>query len=176
MIMATKFFFCRPTVRISTRSSRILPILKKSANTRHRTPPFVTSSNLMEIIGNDYKLHALCDGKGRPLIMVLTQGQMSDFQGAAMMMTALPRAKVLLADRAYDAKWLREALIAKGITPCIPFPMMWGFIKNATSSKTCLQNSKTGGASQCAMTAVPIPSFQPSVSPQQSYFGSINES
>ena len=36
-----------------------------------------------------------------------------------MMTTALPRAKVLPADRA-DAKWLREALIAKGITPCIP--------------------------------------------------------
>ena len=52
--------------------------------------------------------------------MVLTQGQMSDFQGAAMMMTALPRAKVLLADRGYDAKWLREALIAESITPCIP--------------------------------------------------------
>jgi transposase len=66
------------------------------------------------------KLHAVCDGEGRPLVMLLSEGQMSDYKGAALMMEALPRAKAMLADRGYDADWFRHALIARGITPCIP--------------------------------------------------------
>lgn len=31
------------------------------------------------------------------------------------MMNALPRVKVLLADHGHDARWVRKALIAKGI-------------------------------------------------------------
>ena len=66
------------------------------------------------------KLHAVCDGKGRPLVMTLTEGQMSDYRGAAIMLPALPKARELLADRGYDAGWFRSALAAKGIKPCIP--------------------------------------------------------
>ena len=36
------------------------------------------------------------------------------------LVSAMPRAKVLLADRGYDADWIRNTLIGKGITPCIP--------------------------------------------------------
>ena len=35
-------------------------------------------------------------------------------------MDALPEARALLADRGYDAGWFRDALRARGITPCIP--------------------------------------------------------
>lgn len=52
--------------------------------------------------------------------MVLTEGQTSDYQGAALLLDALPKARELLADRGYDADWFRNALIEKGITPCIP--------------------------------------------------------
>jgi putative transposase len=52
--------------------------------------------------------------------MLLSEGQMSDYKGAALLFDALPKAKNLLADRGYDADWLRNALINKGITPCIP--------------------------------------------------------
>lgn len=45
---------------------------------------------------------------------------MSDYKGAALVLNALPDAKELLADRGYDAGWFRDALMAKGITPCIP--------------------------------------------------------
>ena len=45
---------------------------------------------------------------------------MSDYKGAALMMQALPPAKAMLADRGYDADWFREALLARGIAPCIP--------------------------------------------------------
>ena len=62
----------------------------------------------------------VCDGQGRPLILLLSEGQMSDYKGAALMIDALPKAKTLLGDRRYDADWFRAALIARGITPCIP--------------------------------------------------------
>jgi transposase len=52
--------------------------------------------------------------------MLLTEGQMSDYKGAALMLDALPAAKALLGDRGYDADLFRNALIAKGIAPCIP--------------------------------------------------------
>jgi transposase len=62
----------------------------------------------------------VCDGQGRPLVMLLSEGQMSDYKGAALMIDALPPAKAMLGDRGYDADWFRNALIAKGIAPCIP--------------------------------------------------------
>ena len=52
--------------------------------------------------------------------MLLSEGQMSDYKGAALMIDALPRAKAMLGDRGYDADWFREALATRGITPCIP--------------------------------------------------------
>jgi transposase len=52
--------------------------------------------------------------------MLLSEGQMSDYKGAALMIDALPDAKVMLGDRGYDADWFRAALINRGIAPCIP--------------------------------------------------------
>ena len=52
--------------------------------------------------------------------MLLSEGQMSDYKGAALMFDALPKAQTLLADKGYDADWFRAALVKRGITPCIP--------------------------------------------------------
>lgn len=52
--------------------------------------------------------------------MLLNEGQMSDYKGAALMIDALPKAKALLADRGYDADWFRAALAERGIAACIP--------------------------------------------------------
>ena len=52
--------------------------------------------------------------------MVLSEGQMSDHKGARLVLDALPPARCLIADRGYDSAWVREALAARGITPCIP--------------------------------------------------------
>ena len=46
--------------------------------------------------GLNSKLHAVCDGEGRPLVMLLSEGQMSDYKGAALMLDALPTAGTLL--------------------------------------------------------------------------------
>lgn len=66
------------------------------------------------------KLHAVCDGEGRPIVMMLTEGQMSDHKGAVLLFDALPNAKELLGDKGYDSDWFRAALTARGIIPCIP--------------------------------------------------------
>jgi transposase len=52
--------------------------------------------------------------------MLLSEGQMSDYRGAALMLDALPRARTLIGDRGYDADWFRQALAARGTEPCIP--------------------------------------------------------
>ena len=51
---------------------------------------------------------------------MLSEGQMSDYKGAALILSALPEAKELLGDRGYDADWFRKALNERGITACIP--------------------------------------------------------
>ncbi len=66
------------------------------------------------------KLHAVCNGAGKPVALLLTEGQVSDYKGAAQLLASLPPAKELLADRGYDASWYRNALLEKGIMPCIP--------------------------------------------------------
>jgi transposase len=52
--------------------------------------------------------------------MLLSEGQMSDHKGAALMLPAMPRARELLADKGYDADWFRAVLAKRGVTPCIP--------------------------------------------------------
>ena len=70
--------------------------------------------------GLNSKLHAVCNGEGRLILLLLSPGQMSDYKGAAQFLDALPNARELLADRGYDADWFRTALLEKGITACIP--------------------------------------------------------
>ena len=52
--------------------------------------------------------------------MLLSEGQISDFKGAALMVNVLPKAKALIGDKGYDADWLRAALANRGIKACIP--------------------------------------------------------
>ncbi len=66
------------------------------------------------------KLHAVTDANGRPISLFMTAGQVSDYTGAAALLDSLPRAQCLLGDRGYDADGFRDALQARGITPCIP--------------------------------------------------------
>ena len=70
--------------------------------------------------GLNSKLHAVCDDRGRPRVMLLTEGQMSDYKGAPLMFVAMPQAPVLLCNRGYDADWFRQALAARGTVACIP--------------------------------------------------------
>lgn len=70
--------------------------------------------------GLNSKLHILADAKGRPIRMFLSAGQTSDYIGAGALLSSIPPAGALLANRGYDADWFRNALIDMGISPCIP--------------------------------------------------------
>ena len=66
------------------------------------------------------KIHALTDGCGLPLEVVLTPGQAGDCPAAEGLLGRLRRHTVVLADKAYDADWLRHRIEAAGAAPNIP--------------------------------------------------------
>ena len=70
--------------------------------------------------GRHSKLHAVCDDNGRPVILLLTEGQASDHRGATMMLPRLPSVRDLIADRGYDSRPFRDALAEQDISACIP--------------------------------------------------------
>ena len=70
--------------------------------------------------GLNSKLHAVCDGQGRPIVLLPSEGQMNDHKGAALLLPALPPARELLGDRGYDSNRFRLALANRGIAACIP--------------------------------------------------------
>jgi len=49
------------------------------------------------------KLHAVCDTSGRPIRFFMSAGQVSDYAGAAALLSSRLRAEWLLGDRVYDA-------------------------------------------------------------------------
>jgi transposase len=66
------------------------------------------------------RVAACCTSMGRPIILLLSEGQMSDHRGAAMLLPVLPATRELLADRGYDSNHFRAALAERSISPCIP--------------------------------------------------------
>jgi transposase len=62
---------------------------------------------------------ALADGLGNLIDFRLLPGHAHDLRGTAALIDGLTCGQ-LLADRAFDATWLREALIGAGIEPVIP--------------------------------------------------------
>ena len=52
--------------------------------------------------------------------MLLSEGQMNDHRGAALLTHSLPPAQELIADRGYDSDRFRATLQQAGTTPCIP--------------------------------------------------------
>lgn len=52
--------------------------------------------------------------------MLLSEGQVSDYKGEALMLDAFPKATALLADKGYDTDWFRAALADCKISACIP--------------------------------------------------------
>lgn len=54
--------------------------------------------------GLNSKLHAACDGQGKPIALLLTEGERSDHHGAALLLPVLPQAYELLGDRGYEER------------------------------------------------------------------------
>ncbi len=105
---------------------------------------------------------------------------MSDYKGAALMLDALPRAKVLLGDRGYDADWLRQALAARKIAACIPskvnrripIPHDAALYRRRHKIEIMFGRIKDCAASTPATIDAHTPSCPPSQSPHPSSSGS----
>ncbi|WP_408737072.1 IS5 family transposase [Acetobacter fallax] len=71
--------------------------------------------------GLNSKLHAMCDGQGRPVRLPLTAGQVSDFKGADVLLADLPdETEEVIGDRGYDSNKIRQSLADRNIAACIP--------------------------------------------------------
>ena len=70
--------------------------------------------------GRNTRLHAICDEKGRPHVLLLTSGNTHDAKVAILAINAAPPSEYPVADKGYDSTALRSWLIERGATPVIP--------------------------------------------------------
>ena len=70
--------------------------------------------------GRTTKIHALTDDHGRPRVLTLTSGITGDVTVAPALIEAVGPFSRLLADKAYDANWLRELIAGQGAEAVIP--------------------------------------------------------
>ena len=70
--------------------------------------------------GRTTKIHALSDGRGRPLAFLLTGGQAADCKAAEGLIDLLPSDILVIADRGYDTDPVRRRIQDKGSVPNIP--------------------------------------------------------
>ena len=67
------------------------------------------------------KIHALCDGHGRALHLLLSAGNVADITMAPALVAALRAcdAAAVVADKGYDSDALRATLLKRDIFPCL---------------------------------------------------------
>jgi transposase len=70
--------------------------------------------------GRTTKIHAVIDGRGRPIAFTLTPGQRGDAPAAPALLDLLPAAALCIADAGYDSGALRQRLLDRGTLPVIP--------------------------------------------------------
>ena len=70
--------------------------------------------------GRNTKLHAVCDARGRPHVLLLTPGNVHDCKVAKLSIEALPPSAERVANKGYDSQALREWLDERGTQAVIP--------------------------------------------------------
>ena len=65
-------------------------------------------------------MHLRVIGNGLPVQIELSPGQMHDAPMAELLLNDLPKGAHVLADRGYDANWIRELIEDQGCKPQIP--------------------------------------------------------
>src|SRR3984885_7753122 len=66
------------------------------------------------------KIHAVVDSNGLPVRLALSPGEAHDVRLAGKLLSRLKPGSMLLADRGYDADWIREMAMKKGAWANIP--------------------------------------------------------
>lgn len=70
--------------------------------------------------GQTTKIHALSDTLGRPVVLKVTAGNVSDVTMAEALLAEVDGCRHVLADKGYDSDKLRNTIRAKGAKPVIP--------------------------------------------------------
>ena len=70
--------------------------------------------------GRTTKIHALTEDRGRPVAFLITSGNCQDLPAARDLLLTVPPPRRLLADRAYDARSLRDWLAERRVKAVIP--------------------------------------------------------
>ena len=70
--------------------------------------------------GLSTKIHAVVDGKGLPVMLGITSGEAHDNRLCAALLSGLRPQALLLADRGYDADWIRGFVAQQGAWANIP--------------------------------------------------------
>ena len=70
--------------------------------------------------GQTTKIHALSDTLGRPIILKVTAGNVSDISMAEALLAEVDDCRYVLADKGYDSDKLRSVIRDKGAKPVIP--------------------------------------------------------
>src|SRR6516165_4511944 len=66
------------------------------------------------------KIHAVVDSNGLPVRLALSPGEAHDVRFAGKLLSRLKSGSMLLADRGYDADWIRVLVMKKGAWANIP--------------------------------------------------------
>ena len=66
------------------------------------------------------KVHAAVDANGLPVRLVLTPGEVHDNRLCSVLLAGLRPQTIVLADRGYDAEWIREFVSDQGASANIP--------------------------------------------------------
>ena len=70
--------------------------------------------------GNNTKVHALVDARGRVLCVLLGAGHRHDSQMARALSAGMRRGQTIVADKAYDSNALRRHWRERGLKVCVP--------------------------------------------------------
>jgi transposase len=121
------------------------------------------------------KIDVLVDSNGLPVRLALSPGEAHDIRLAGKLLSRLKSGSMLLADRAYDADWIRELAMKKGAWANIPPKSNRGDpVLISTALATGWSGSSTGssnvGGWQRATTGLP-PATSPSFNSRQSDYG-----
>ena len=66
------------------------------------------------------KIHAVVDSNGLPVRLALSPGEAHDVRLAGKLLSRLTSGSMLLADRGYDADWIRALAMKKGAWANVP--------------------------------------------------------
>jgi transposase len=124
------------------------------------------------------KIHAVVDTNGLPVHLALTPGEAHDNRLCSVLLSALLPQTMLLADRGYDADWIRELARQQGAWANIP-PNEIGKTRSALV-RICIARATWSSASSTRSSSVGVarpdmtnsrPTIWRSLNSHQSEFG-----